>query len=423
LLRTGRAHTVSWESAGGSADADRVFLMQVAPLHDGHAVNGYVFSSADITPSHRARTSLIDAGIAISRPIGIERTLHEMAQQIRRTVSYDAIAIALAGDGAGEHRLAYESGHDGPTTQIEEQYRPAWRSAIDDGCVTLRRTARGVALTTPLETEAGVVGAVTVVSDDLESPSRLDEARQTLATIAAQTAAAIERSRRIERADHKRRLDTIGEVAAGLAQELRNPLFGISSAAQLVRFRAREDPVVEKNVGRILREVDRLNRMTAALLELGTPLALATVHGDPDTVWDTVIEREQGSFERRALQVHRRRAEAPARCAIDRSHLTQAFGQVLSNAVDAAPEASDLTLTSALLASGAWRCTLHNGGAAIAPEALPRIFELFYSTKADGTGTGLPLAQRVIEAHGGTISIASSVDRGTTVTIVLPPSE
>jgi signal transduction histidine kinase len=422
LLRTGRAQTVSWESTAGASDGDHVFLMQVSPLHDGHAVNGYVFSSADITPSHRSRESLIDAGIALSRPIAVDRTLHEMAQQIRRTVPYDAIAVALADDGVPSARLAYQTGHDVPSRIVEERYTPAWRAAIDGRCVTFQRTDRGVALTAPLASER-VLGAVTIVADDLESPHRFDEARQMLTTIAAQTAAAIERSRHIERVDHKRRLDTIGEVAAGVAQELRNPLFGISSAAQLVRFRAREDPVVEKNVGRILREVDRLSRMATALLELGGPVALALAPGDPDAVWDTVIERERGRLESRALHLQRHRADPPARCPVDRDHLAQACAQILVNAADAAPEASDLVLASSTLAGGAWRCDLHNGGPAIAPDALPRIFELFFSTKGDGSGIGLPLAQRIVEAHGGTISVASAPDAGTTVTIVLPPAD
>jgi two-component system NtrC family sensor kinase len=98
-----------------------------------------------------------------------------------------------------------------------------------------------------------VLGVMTVLSDRPESVQRLDEAERVLQTVAAQTAAAIERAQLVRRVEHKGRMEAIGEVAAGVAHELRNPLFGISSAAQLLRFRAREDPVVEKNVGRILR--------------------------------------------------------------------------------------------------------------------------------------------------------------------------
>src|SRR5919108_5415379 len=86
------------------------------------------------------------------------------------------------------------------------------------------------------------------------------------------------------------RLEAIGEVAAGIAHELRSPLFGISSAAQLLRFRVRDDPVIEKNVGRILRDVERLNGMVASLLEFGRLAPLRLVPADPDVVFERALE-------------------------------------------------------------------------------------------------------------------------------------
>jgi signal transduction histidine kinase len=74
-----------------------------------------------------------------------------------------------------------------------------------------------------------------------------------------------------------------------------------------------------------------------------------------------------------------------------------------------------------VLPNGAWRCRLHNDGAAIPPEVLPRVFEIFFSTKPGGTGIGLPLCQRIIEEHRGTITLENAPEGGTTVTIVLPP--
>ena len=164
-----------------------------------------------------------------------------------------------------------------------------------------------------------------------------------LATIAAETAAAVERARLIQRVGHKRRLEAIGEVSAGVAHELRNPLFGISSAAQLLRFRVKDDPVVEKNVGRILREVERLNSMVTSLLEYGRPSPIRLETGDPDDVWDEVLEKQRGLLESRAILLERTRAARTA-CAIDAQQLAQVFVNLLANATDAAPEGSDLTL-------------------------------------------------------------------------------
>ena len=68
------------------------------------------------------------------------------------------------------------------------------------------------------------------------------------------------------------------------------------------------------------------------------------------------------------------------------------------------------------------RCRLHNGGPAIPADVLPRVFEIFFSTKPGGTGMGLALCQRIIEEHHGTISIESAPELGTAATIVLPPA-
>jgi two-component system sensor histidine kinase HydH len=223
-------------------------------------------------------------------------------------------------------------------------------------------------------------------------------------------------SRRIE---HKRRLEAISEVCAGVAHELRNPLFGISSAAQLLRFRVKDDPVVEKNVGRILREVERLNAMVTALLEYGRPNPVRLTPADPEAVWDEVLESQRGLLESRALLLQRTRVEPPVRIPVDPPQLAQVFLNLLVNAADAAPEGTDLTLQTTL-ANGGWRCRLHNGGAAIPADVLPRVFEIFFSTKPGGIGIGLALCQRIIEEHGGSIGLDSTPERGTTATITLP---
>jgi signal transduction histidine kinase len=420
-LREGRATSLSWEFPCSTPAEERVFLMQVTALSDAGVVAGYLFSTVDIMRSHRSRELLIDTGMALARTISVDRVLQEVSLQLRRSIACESIAIALADEGSASLRLVHQVGHDGLSADdLEQRSMLIWLEAIDGQQVVTRMTSEGIEITAPMIGGEGVLGAITLSAAEAPTPHWLDETCRVLASVAAQTSAAIERAWLVKRVGHKRRLEAIGEVSAGVAHELRNPLFGISSAAQLLRFRVKDDPVVERNVGRILREVERLNGMVTSLLEFGRPSPIHLEPGDPDAVWDDVLEDQRGRLESRALLLHRARPETPANCSIDAQQLSQVLTNLLVNATDAAPEGSDLTLRSALLPSGAWTCSLHNGGAAISPDVLPRVFEIFFSTKAGGTGIGLALCQRIIDEHRGAIALESTPELGTIATIILP---
>ena len=210
----------------------------------------------------------------------------------------------------------------------------------------------------------------------------------------------------------------LGEIAAGIARELRQPLLAISSAAQLLRFRVAEDPVVEKNIGRILREVERLNAFSSALLDYATAEALHLAPVNPDALWDEVLENERGRLESRALLVQRTRAEPAVRCTLDAAQVRRLFVELLKNAAEAAPEGTDLVL-DASATEGAWSCRLHNSGAELPADAVARAFDLFYSTRASGAGIGLALAHRIAQDHGGTITLTSDAG-GTTAILTMP---
>jgi signal transduction histidine kinase len=425
MLRTGRVPIVRWEFPCDSPEEQRTFLMQITALTDDTQVNGFVFCTVDITSSHRSREALINTGIALAEAISLDQVFVEVAHQVRRAIPSSCVVIALADDDTAKFRIRHREGfaagaHE--TESLEGRLTRTWLEALANGSVVREHSDAGLEITAPLLSSEGVLGAITLCAEPIESEQMLEEAERVLAVIAAQTAVAIERAWLVRRVESKRRLEAIGEVAAGVAHELRNPLFGISSAAQLLQLRSREDPVVERNVGRILREVERLNRMVTSLLEFGRPNSTHLVSGDPEVVWDEILEGERARLDTKQLRLSRIRTDASARCAIDTEQMGQVMRNVLVNACDAAPEHSDIQVISQLTPLGGWRCKVINGGPAIPPDVLPRVFEFFYSTKTGGTGIGLALCQRIMDEHGGTIAIDSSSESGTTVTLSLPAS-
>lgn len=222
------------------------------------------------------------------------------------------------------------------------------------------------------------------------------------------------------RSRHRASVKTSQRVATAIAHELRNPVFGIASAAQLLRYRVTDDPLIERNIGRILREAERLNALVSALLEYGRPAPVLLAPADPDDVWTDVIEAQRGALESKALLLRHVPSVPRARCELDAEQLAHAYANALVNAIEAAPEGSDLTITSAISPNGAWQSRVHNDGPPVSDDLLPHVFEPLVSNKSGHAGIGLAVAQRIVGEHGGTITLESSRESGTTLIFALP---
>lgn len=227
-----------------------------------------------------------------------------------------------------------------------------------------------------------------------------------------------------DRLRRSERLGAVGQLAAGLAHELRNPLASLSGAVELIAADLPEGDDTHRRLGEIVRrETSRLNRLVGNFLEYAKP----GQGGSQVVDLEVVIEEVRDLF--------RMGEESPVKLKVECSpglrvlgsadQLRQVVWNVMLNAAQAGPRDEIVRVQADRVEHerGHWiEVRVSDAGCGIHPEALERIFEPFYTTKSKGTGLGLAMVHRIIEAHGGQISVRSDPGIGTEVRFLLPAS-
>ena len=236
----------------------------------------------------------------------------------------------------------------------------------------------------------------------------------------------LERARRESERLHARlreveRLATAGELAAGMAHEIRNPLAAIVNAtALLTDEHGLTGEERAATLAAVRTEARRLNRILSDFLHFARPQEARRAPGDLRDVVEHVsgLIRDDRS---RAPRVDVRVAVDPAvpRFSFDRDQITQVLWNVALNGVEAMNGRGRLSLEVARQ-NGDVALAVSDTGPGIPRERLARVFEPFYSGKRNGSGLGLTIAERIVAAHGGRIEIDSEVGRGTRVTLLFP---
>lgn len=238
---------------------------------------------------------------------------------------------------------------------------------------------------------------------------------------------ALEHERAQEALRRRDRLTAMGELASTVAHEIRNPLNAIAMSAQRLRREwfgqpgtiadaEREEALALVSV--VESEARRINGKVQQFLDFARPPALL-LRETPMQAWLTqVLDAFEPLARARGVTLDRGAVD-DASATIDGDQLRQAVDNLLRNALDAS--ASHGTITVAAGVDGdQWSVSVKDTGSGIAPEHLARIFDLYFTTKPDGTGVGLPVTQQVVVAHGGRLDVESVRGVGTTMRIVLP---
>jgi two-component system sensor histidine kinase HydH len=221
---------------------------------------------------------------------------------------------------------------------------------------------------------------------------------------------------------HRERLSALGNLAATVAHEIRNPLNAISMGLQRlkVEFQPTDDQEQYSRVTELmLGEVHRLNSIVEQFLSLARPLEIKPESLRVQDVLNELATLVEGEAQQSKVQI---RVVAPLTLPplkADREYLRQTLLNLILNGLQAMPEGGTLTL-KANTSNGNFLISVTDTGIGIAPEDRRRIFEPYFTTKAKGSGLGLAIARRIIEAHGGTITVLSETDQGCCFQISLP---
>src|SRR6202162_2271157 len=230
--------------------------------------------------------------------------------------------------------------------------------------------------------------------------------------------AEIERMHRTQmsRAEH---LATLGEMATGLAHEIRNPLAGIAGVIEIIGRDLPATSPARSVVKEVRQEIARINHIVTDLLQTARPHPPKVRKSDLNTTVEhaVMLGRQQALAKSIDITLHIDSSLPEVEHDSDQIH--QVLLNLLLNALQAIDANGKITVTVKPLGATAV-VEVADNGRGIPADHLPNIFRPFYTTKVDGTGLGLSLARRIVEDHQGRIDVTSAVGQGTTFAVILP---
>ncbi|NOX97129.1 MAG: HAMP domain-containing protein, partial [Nitrospirae bacterium] len=237
----------------------------------------------------------------------------------------------------------------------------------------------------------------------------------------------------------KDRLAALGELSAGVAHEVRNPLGIIKSSAQVLQNRLKDKEVKSRElISFIIEETDRLNKVVTNFLDFARPQKPNLEKRKIIPILDKTLGLVKIQFSERNIKVVRNYKKGLPPAMIDEDLMSQVFLNLITNALQAMSEGGILTVTVRLKVENQKfktedknsstetnfiEISFRDTGCGIPETELSKVFNPFFSIREGGTGLGLSIVHKIIETHGGEISVESQVGKGTTFTLKLPVAQ
>lgn len=220
------------------------------------------------------------------------------------------------------------------------------------------------------------------------------------------------------------KLAAMGELAVGIAHEVRNPLGAIKTSAQFLENKFAPADPKSRFPQLIIREVERLDQLVTRMLNFTRPAEQDFQYDDINEIIENVVTLASLKVNEQCLLIEKDYGANIPRLFVDAKRLSQAFLNILLNAIDAMPETGKLKVKTRFdQDKREIRIEFSDTGEGIPAEKLKRIFDPFFTTRTRGTGLGLAIVQQIIREHNGTIAVDSIVATGTVFTITLPLPE
>lgn len=254
-------------------------------------------------------------------------------------------------------------------------------------------------------------------SAELQETARgLEESYAKLQSQSERIIAVEEKLRRAEK------LSTLGEMAAVLAHEIRNPLGSIRGTAEILKDDYRPGDPKYEFIEIQIKETERLNRVVEDFLHMARPQPAQMRSCPVQDELETIVVLVSSDARERGINLVLQPPAVPVSINADGEKLRQAFLNIVINALQSTPSGGSVTISTEVCQATCCEISFRDNGPGIDAGTLERIFEPFFTTRPDGTGLGLAITKKIIESHGGTLHVTSEVGHGTTVTVSLPIS-
>jgi len=282
-------------------------------------------------------------------------------------------------------------------------------------------------LDVPLAVENELVGLIRIYLEEARdfSKSELDF----IVTIAEQCACIIKRVRLMEHqqknfthmAAHMDKLSSLGRMAAGIAHEINNPLAGILLFSSNMSKKVPTEGPLQDGLQIIIRETQRCKTIIQGLLDFSRDSQPQKTEADINVIMQNSLAVVENEFHLKHVSIDNQLAENMVKTYLDGNQILQVFINILLNALQASEKNGQVLIHSQVdNEKGLVGMTVSDDGCGMAPEALEKIFDPFFSTKSQGTGLGLAVSYGIVKNHQGTIKAYSEPGRGTRFVVELP---